>query len=104
MPPARQIRFDVVLTGGARCRMVATGLAGWARCVKNRKGRVRWGMAVMDRRDGVENGLVGNGLMWQLGWGTFGLRSVWSEVVWHGSHGVVGCGRFVHGSVRYGSV
>ena len=55
--------------------------AGWARCVKNRKGRVRWGMAVMDRRDGVENGLVGNGLMWQLGWGTNWMGSVWSGVV-----------------------
>jgi hypothetical protein len=34
----------------------------------------------------------------QLGWGTDGMDSVWSEVVWHGSHGVVGCGR-----VRYES-
>ena len=43
-------------------------------------------------------------LVGQLGWGTDGMDSVWSEVVWHGSHGVVGCGRFVHGSVCYGSV
>lgn len=37
-------------------------------------------------------------LVGQLGWGTDGMDSVWSEVVWHGSHGVFGCGR-----VRYES-
>ncbi len=48
---------------------------------------------------GIRSVVVG-----QVGWGTDGMGSVWSGVVWHGSHGVVGRGRFVHGSVRYSSV
>jgi hypothetical protein len=57
MPPARQIRFDVVLTGGARCRMVATGLAE-----EKRYGEVRFDKT---RRWSGRCGSVVSGVVWK---------------------------------------
>jgi hypothetical protein len=88
VPPARQVGWGLVRHGGVRYDTVRQMWVG-----KIWRGRVRqlWMGKVLF-------GEVLCVLVGQLGWGTDGMDSVWSEVVWHGSHGVFGCGR-----VRYES-